>query len=43
MPATEVAERAGHIQQVLLRVYAKSLDDRGAVANKRIDAELLAA
>jgi integrase len=43
VPATEVAERAGHSVQVLLRVYAKCLDDGEAVANKRIDAALLAA
>jgi integrase len=40
VPATEVAERAGHSVEVLLRVYAKSLDDGQAVANKRIDAAL---
>jgi integrase len=43
VPATEVAERAGHSVQVLLRVYAKCLDDGEAVANKRIEAALLAA
>ena len=43
VPATEVAERAGHSVQVLLRVYAKCLDDGEAVANKRIDAALMAA
>jgi integrase len=43
VPATEVAERAGHSVQVLLRVYAKCLDDGETVANKRIDAALLAA
>src|SRR5580693_9022612 len=42
VPATEVAEQAGHSVQVLLRVYAKCLDDGEAVANKRIDAALLA-
>ncbi len=43
VPATEVADRAGHSVQVLLRVYAKCLDDGEAVANKRIDAALLVA
>ena len=43
VPATEVAEQAGHSVQVLLRVYAKCLDDGEAIANKRIDAALLAA
>jgi integrase len=43
VPATEVAERAGHSVQVLLRVYAKCLDDGEAVANMRIDAALLVA
>jgi integrase len=43
VPATEVAERAGHSVQVLLRVYAKCLDDGETVANKRIDAALLVA
>ena len=43
VPATEVAQRAGHSVQVLLHVYAKCLDDGEAVANKRIDAALLAA
>ena len=33
----------GHSVQVLLRVYAKCLDDGEAVANKRIDAALLVA
>jgi hypothetical protein len=43
VPATEVAERAGHSVQVLLRVYAKCLDDGEAVADNRIDAALLMA
>ena len=42
VPATEVADRAGHSVEVLLRVYAKCLDDGEAVANKRIDAALRA-
>jgi integrase len=40
VPATEVAERAGHSVEVLLRVYAKCLDDGEGIANKRIDAAL---
>jgi integrase len=40
VPATEVAERAGHGVDVLLRVYAKCLDDGEAIANKRIEAAL---
>jgi integrase len=43
VPPTRVAERAGHSVEVLLRVYAKCLDDGEAVANKRIDAALLVA
>lgn len=40
VPAPEVAERAGHSVQVLLRVYAKCLDEGEGVSNKRIDAAL---
>ncbi len=40
VPAPEVAERAGHSVQVLLRVYAKCLDEGESVANKRITAAL---
>jgi integrase len=40
VPAPEVAERAGHSVEVLLRVYAKCLDDGQDVANKRIDTAL---
>ncbi len=43
VPATDVAARAGHGVEVLLRVYAKCLDDGEAVANQRIDAALRAA
>jgi integrase len=43
VPATDVAERAGHSVEVLLRVYAKCLDDGEAASNKRIDAALRAA
>ena len=35
-----VAERAGHSVEVLLRVYAKCLDDGEEIANTRIDAAL---
>lgn len=40
VPAPEVAERAGHSVEVLLRVCAKCLDEGEGVANKRIDAAL---
>ena len=40
VPATEVAERAGHSVEVLLRVYAKCLDEGEQTANKRIEAAL---
>jgi integrase len=43
VPATDVAERAGHSVEVLLRVYAKCLDDGEQIANTRIDAALRAA
>lgn len=43
VPATEVAERAGHSVEVLLRVYAKCLDEGEGVANNRIAAALGAA
>jgi hypothetical protein len=36
VPATEVAERAEHGVDVLLRVYAKCLDDGQRLANERI-------
>jgi integrase len=36
----DVAQRAGHSVEVLLRVYAKCLDGGETVANKRIDAAL---
>jgi hypothetical protein len=35
-----VAERAGHSVEVLLRVYAKRLDDGEDIANTRIEAAL---
>lgn len=37
VPATEVAARAGHGVEVLLRVYASCLDGQGTIANARID------
>ncbi|MGZ4432156.1 MAG: tyrosine-type recombinase/integrase, partial [Trebonia sp.] len=40
VPATQVAERAGHSVEVLLRVYAKCIDGGDKVANTRIDAAL---
>jgi integrase len=40
VPATEVAERAGHSVEILLRVYAKCLDEGETIANKRIEAAL---
>ena len=40
VPAPQVAERAGHSVEVLLRVYAKCLDGGEKVANIRIDAAL---
>ena len=43
VPPTEVAERAGHSVEVLLRVYAKCLDEGEGIVNKRIEAALQAA
>ena len=40
VPAPRVAARAGHSVEVLLRVYAKCLDDGENIANSRIDAAL---
>jgi integrase len=40
VPAPEVAERAGHSVEVLLRVYAKYLNDGQDLANARIEAAL---
>jgi integrase len=40
VPATQVAERAGHSVEVLLRVYAKCIDGGDKIANTRIDAAL---
>jgi hypothetical protein len=39
---TEVAERAGHSVEVLLRVYAKCIDGGEEIANQRIDEALAA-
>ena len=40
VPATEVAARAGHGVDVLLRVYASCIDGSEPIANARIDAAL---
>lgn len=40
VPATQVAEWAGHSVDVLLRVYAKCLDGQDAEARKRVQAAL---
>jgi integrase len=40
IPAPEVAERAGHSVEVLLRVYAKCLDGAEDTANRRIGSAL---
>ncbi|GAB3145848.1 tyrosine-type recombinase/integrase [Microbispora hainanensis] len=40
--APDVAERAGHSVDVLLRVYAKCLDGQQDIANRRIDDALVA-
>jgi integrase len=40
--ATEVANRAGHSVEVLLRVYAKCIDGGDEAANRRIDEALAA-
>lgn len=37
VPATEVAERAGHTVDVRLKVYAKCIDGQRDVINKRIE------
>ncbi|MGH3612795.1 MAG: hypothetical protein ACRDRK_09395 [Pseudonocardia sp.] len=36
MPATQVAEWAGHSVEVLLKVYAKCLDGQQEVARRRV-------
>jgi len=40
VPAPEVAERAGHSVEVLLRVYARYLEQGEDLANTRIEAAL---
>jgi len=40
VPAPEVAERAGHSVDVLLKVYAKCVDGQGATVNARIEEAL---
>jgi integrase len=42
VPAPEVAERAGHSVDVLLRVYAKCVDGQQEIVNRRIDDALAA-
>jgi len=42
VPAPDVAERAGHSVDVLLRVYAKCIDGNQAIMNARIEAALAA-
>lgn len=42
VPAPEVAERAGHSVDVLLKVYAKCVDGQREIANQRIEAALTA-
>jgi integrase len=36
VPATEVAERAGHTVDVLLKIYAKCMDGQTEIVNRRI-------
>jgi len=40
VPAPDVAERAGHSVDVLLKVYAKCIDGSTTIANQRIDRAL---
>jgi len=40
VPATEVAERAGHTVDVLLKIYAKCIDGQTEIANRRIEEAL---
>ena len=37
VPTTEVAERAGHSVDVLLKVYAKCIDGQEATVNRRFE------
>jgi integrase len=41
VPATEVADRAGHSVEVLLTVYAKCIDGQEDTVNRRIEAALV--
>ncbi|GAB2477862.1 hypothetical protein [Streptosporangium sandarakinum] len=41
-PVPDVAERAGHGMDVLLKVYAKCLDGGEEIANRRIEGALAA-
>ena len=43
VPATQVAEWAGHSVHVLLKVYAKCIDGQDEAARRRIEAALIAA
>jgi integrase len=43
VPATQVAEWAGHSVHVLLKVYAKCIDGQDEAARRRIDTALMAA
>jgi len=40
VPATDVARRAGHSVEVLLRVYAACIDGEDELANTRISGAL---
>ncbi|WP_242902915.1 hypothetical protein [Actinomadura terrae] len=40
VPATEVAEEAGHSVKVLLDIYAKCIDGQKATTHRRIDSAL---
>jgi hypothetical protein len=40
VPAMEVANRAGHSVEVLLRAYAKCVDGQAETVNHRIDVAL---
>jgi integrase len=42
VPAPDVADRAGHSVEVLLRVYAKCLDGHKQISNQRISDGLVA-
>jgi len=42
VPATQVAEWAGHSVHVLLKVYAKCIDGQDEAARRRIEAALTA-